>query len=274
MNDIIEQLGQVRTFVTNSHKLANVLQIKDRDAEQLIITKLFSEYQSALDNFVMQAVRGDAKSLWHITFRTKDIIREHFSQESRQNIAADQLEYIDFSRGIDYVRQYELDKVIQIIPKIFRNKRTRQFVEMTLEFGEAETTAKLGIDRRRFHMKLCAVERYCRNNRQKFVGVAISKEEQDIMNELDSIDAMIKYLEADYYQDKFMAVRLRRLFDERDEALTNILDTPKIKRPLKMIVNFGDESIRQECYVFVDRLYERQDKLKRRLVNYETSSLL
>lgn len=274
MNGIIEQLAQVKTFVTNSHRLANVLQIKDRDAEQLIITRLFSEYQNGLDNFVMQAVRGDAKSLWRITFRTKDIIREHFSQERRQNIAADEIEYIDFSRGIDYVRQYELDKVIQIIPKIFRNKRTRQFVEMTLEFGEAETTARLGINRRQFHMKLCAVERYCRNNRQKFVGVAISKEEQDIVDELDSINNMIKYLEADYYQDKFMAVRLRRLFDENDEALTNILDTQKIKQPLKVIVNFGDDSIRKECYVFVNRLYERQEKLKRRLANYETTSLL
>lgn len=274
LDDAIEQLKKVKTFVTNTHRLANILNIKDRDAEELIVARLFNEFRKEFDRFIMRSICNEPVALWHITYKTKDIIRDYFQSERRQQATKNELQYIDFGRGVSYVQQNELDKVIAIVPKIFRNKKTQMFVEQVLEFGEKETTARLNISKRQFSMKLCAVERYCRNNPQKLIGIAISREEQEIMTELESINAMINQLESEKYNDQLMSDYLHDLYNQQDEGLTNILDTPKIKRPLKVILNFGDESIKSECYIFVNRLYARQYKLKARLNRRETSSLL
>lgn len=267
MDNLIRILEAQRVFITNSHQLANSLSIKDEDAAHLLATEIYTIRRADFKEFVARVVERDKNALWRITFAKRDIIRRHFGDKKNQAKVTDasQTSYIDFARGVNFVRDNEIDKVIEIIPKVFTNSNTQEFVAWVLEFGATETMAVLDMSQRQFNLKLRDVERYCRKKRQKFVGVAKSREEQEMMEKRKVLSEIINMIEGDAYSDEAMSKAIVNLHRQGNPTIEQLLGTAGISTPLKVVSQFGQPNVLRQSYIFINEAYKQYNKISRKL---------
>lgn len=268
MDNLIKILEIQRVFITNVHQLTNALSIKDEDAAHLLATELYTLKRDEFTDFVGLVVERDKNALWRITFTKRDIVRHYFGDKKNQAKVTDasQTSYIDFAKGMNFVRDNEIDKVIEVIPKMFTNSNTQEFVAWVLEFGAIETMTVLGLSRRQFNLKLRDVERYCRKKRQRFIGVAKSREEQEMIKKKKVLSEIIKLVEGDAYSDIAMSQVIANLHRQGNPTIEQLLGTKGISAPLKLISQFGQPSVLRQSYIFINEAYKQYNKISRKLV--------
>nr|WP_054756610.1 hypothetical protein [Liquorilactobacillus satsumensis] len=177
MKTVEEKLINSRTFITNVHQLANSYYISDAEAQSLLLDEILQHRLGSYnDQEIIQSLADNSSVFnWKITFAAKDVGKKISQQRRRESETVDMLKLgindsfvinlsnVANSKGSDTAR------VIQLLPKLLRKKSTRDFISLTLLYGEIETRERLGITEKQFKKKIENIEAFCKRHRQRLL---------------------------------------------------------------------------------------------------------
>lgn len=264
----VKSITGFRQFKTETHKLANSLSIPDKDAKQLILVELTQHRLSGWsDADICTAIRNnDIVISYKMTYSRRDILRKHYkqlhnAQQATHELAAtvqDSYSIIDMSASTR--TQEDVDAAIELLPQIFSNAKTRDFVSSVLQHGELETRARYHMSRRQFSQKMNRVCRYASQNRKKLIGIMANRNDNNEMKELEALNTWTLMLENEDVTDK----QLQRYLNQHGELISDIVDTPKIKHQGKLVADFAHAD-HADQYAFCNLMAERKERLEKYL---------
>lgn len=265
----VNLLRNYPTYKAAKHKLMFELNIKEFEADNLLFTELisnrFRHYDS--DTIVKAIVSENKVFSWKITYTFMDIKHKHFSEIDKNRELKEKLKRENLSQVIklnrpDKMQSSDIDKVIKLLPKIFKKSTIINFATSVLRFGKDETIAAFDLTAKLFNNRMSYIERYCKKHRQKLVNIVLSKEQAEMIEEKQIITESIECIEStEYTDDKF-----QDLFNEHYEYFDDLIGKiPMIHSPELLIDNFK-EAMNLDKYKLINALYERYDFISNKVI--------
>jgi len=229
-----------KTFIKTAGVLGVNLQIKQEDAQHLLLTDLWEHRYHGLQNIAESGLTS--KQQRDIIFSRKDIERATFKRENADmamfvsdhndddtslidNLAGTPVEGTSYS-------EEEIKQVLVNVPNIFR-KANHEFVTLLLTEGEEATKEILGMTTKQFNNNMKQLERSLSEGheaRKKADRVLISDAERKLQENKEIANTLIDLVEAG---DEHAAIKA---------LLEEIEDNPffdpawdKTKYPVRMI---------------------------------------
>jgi len=259
-------LQNTRTFKTNMHKLANATRMTDADATQTLTREwLLNRYPN--DCFINEVedrlTANDPVLMWSITYARLDIQRDYFTEQKKlQHEDIDRAEQLTVDNMAD--RAY-LPDVLDVADKVFSHERARRFVKLALTKGKEGTMQELSITPSQFNERVRGAEKYCRNHKDKLIGVIKNKEDDATIERLRALTMLVDILEDETLSDVGVEMQVTNYLRRRreDAVISKLIGSNGITHQQQLIEDFG--SNKREGYIFVDELYKERDRLQRRL---------
>lgn len=261
----IELVLQSRSFKTNVHHLANETGMDDYEAQTELSSEILNKRFSGLNP--LDVIKGlednDPYFTFKVTYARKDIERRLYKDINRQKDTINKLQdtvnrqyLFEVDNGFS---KDDIERVIDLLPDLYKNTKTQLFVATCLRYGKAETMIRLQLTPKQFHQKLRNAERYSNRHREKFNLVAVSNEEIALMDEQVCLIALISCLEScDYTDDKFQSL-LDYLADMSGELIGQL---PGIKHQAAVLEHWTNADVNDK-YTLVNGIYERLDDIGR-----------
>lgn len=258
---LIKAIEATPTFKTNTHKLANNLIIRDADAEQLLINEVIEHRLPDVEPDKLKALveSNDDRLMWGITYARLNVQKNHWKEVRRHD--HDQLTFNEPVGTCDSITEEETAMAIDLSNKIFRNRKTIEFVSYVLHFGQAEAINYFGLTKKQFYERVRWVERYCRTHPNKVDSASKTKRDERLANELELLQGFTILLESQFNSDLAITAYLESLIDA--DAIQDLVGTKGIQNQSAVIHDFG--SNKHDCYIFVNAVYDRIDKIEKEL---------
>lgn len=260
--EYVEKLRSIDSYQVAVHKLMNRLNLKNYEADQLLYIQLTEHRLKTFDEEVLliKIDEQDVRLKWAITYACRDVTRREYADRKKQeNIK--QSEVINLDRP-DRLTEHDLNSILNLIPKLFKNHFTAQWCISVLEYGEIETRENFNMTKRQFSDKLYQVELYCKKHREKMVNMVLSKQQQDFLEEESTLRKFIETVEREDFRDE----DFNELIEEHYEFIDDVIGCiPRLQQPKLLLEDFkACSSI--DKYKLVNRLYGRLDELERRMI--------
>lgn len=179
----INMIVSTPAFIKNANRLSYQLKMSRRDASQELLLELLDHrLRTWTDKDVKEAVIGDLPSLKsRIFYSQKDIVRRKFKDDKREQEKAEMLVNAEPS---DNAQQTE--QALALIPDLFKNSQTRDWVQSVLKVGKEQTMADFGQTERQFNNKLAKTCKYAVLNRERTRKIMNTKFDDNDMRELQT----------------------------------------------------------------------------------------
>lgn len=264
------ELIKIRNFQTQKHIVANQLKVDDYEAETLLLDELMlTRLNKYTHQEILELMHNDEKKFaWEITHARKDIYRKHQQKLNKEKQLVvnlrlntrDSIINLDNTKNLDEINT---QKVIDLLPQIFSNKSTREFVKLVFQYGKEETEHQLDMNEKQFNKKLQNVEYFCRKHNEQFINLVVNKRDEELLNEQQMLKELEGCLNREDYEDDLFQLSINKYKDYLDDILGDYKDYPI--NPGKLLNRFN-EQIHSEQYKLVNcitwRLEEVGDKLR------------
>ncbi|MEN8553419.1 hypothetical protein [Lactiplantibacillus plantarum] len=250
-DDIIKQLIDWRTFLTNQHLLSNALKLSDNDAQQELLNELishrFKRYSASQLSELVKA--HDTNLGWSITYCRLDLISKHFKSLGKIAQMEHAAELEDVSTGVvrladdngntTDISEFKLQQVVAQFP----TDKTRLFVDMTLRYGKLETMAVLKLTNKQYQRRLRNATSYVNKHRSKFDLITDRERNSRLyeLNSLNELDAIINGTREGSIQD---------WIDSHTKLVNELLSTSEV-RYQGAILNHWDTASKADQYAFI-----------------------
>ena len=264
------ELIKIRNFQTQKHIMANQLKVDDYEAETLLLDELIlTRLNKYTYQEILELMHNDEKKFaWEITHARKDVYRKHQQKLNKEKQLVIRLKLNTRDSIINLGNTKNLDetntqKVIDLLPQIFSNRSTREFVKLVLLYGKEETECQLGIDEKQFNKKLQNIEYFCRKHNEQFINLVVNKKDEELLSEQQMLRELEECLNRGDYEDNLLQILINKYKDYLDDILGNYkyYHTNHGK-----LLNDYANQLHKEQYKLVncisDRLKEVGDKLR------------
>lgn len=257
----VEELTHYRTFRVEKHKLANALHVSDQDAEQELLTELVEHRMARFDDDQVKKLitLDDAGFSFKIVYARKDILRAHYRTLRRQQETQESL--IDLQS--DSRTQEDILQALDLVPALFSNTATQEFVTCVLMHGKEETMKRMSLTKRQFSLKLWRTEQYCIAHRQKIIGLIKTKADEQLIKEHNRLQSLHDVLTDEASTDADIQAWCQNNQDYCDDVAGRV---PGIHEQVEVIEAFATAP-RDDQYRFIEWCESRLDELTEKLVN-------
>lgn len=257
-DDIIKQLINWRTFLTNQHAVANTLKLSDNDAQQELLNELFSHrFNRYTATQLSELVTAHDTNLgWSITYARSALVSKHFKQLGKRAQMEHAAELEDVSTGIirlsddngntTDISEFKLQQVVAQFP----TDKTRLFVDLTLRYGKLETMAVLKLNNKQYQRRLRNATSYVNKCRSKFDLVTDNKRDSKLymLNSLNELFSTI---------DKEGSIQ--SWIDSHTKLVNELLADSTVRYQGTILRAFGKSS-KADQYAFISQCINAQNK--------------
>lgn len=243
----IKELVSTPAFLSNASKLAYMLHItRQRDASQELLIELLDHRLRTWSNKdVTMAITKDLPSLkWRIKYARKDLVRKEAKLNSRELTKSQMLAGMEPQAS----NQAETLEALSLIPNLFKNANTRDWVESVLRVGQRETMVRFNQTPRQFNCKLNKVCRYARkwqpkqsNSHEK--ELHILGQWDDLMNDTGTTDDDVQ-----------------AFINSHQDYINEVINSPQVAYQVRLIKNLKHAG--KDKYILVNLMAKREQELK------------
>ena len=243
----IRELISTPVFISNASKLAYMLHMSHQDASQELLLELLDHrLRKWTDKDVTLAIQRDTPSLkWRIGYAAKD----YYRRVNRS--AARELTKSQMMAGMEphVSSQSETLEALSLIPNLFKNANTRDWVESVLRVGQRETLIRFNQSPRQFNSKLVKVCKYARQHQQPKQPNSHTKEREllkqwdDLMDDTDTTDDDVQ-----------------AFINSHQDYINEVINSPQVAYQGRLIKDFAHAG--RDKYVFVNLMAKREQELK------------
>lgn len=254
------------TFLTDSHHLANDLHISDSEARIAIEQRLLTRRAAKMtaEELIEGLTNNDAKLNWHITYTYRDLRREHWTMVNKEKQKVEDLKPTTseaYEIDLTNLDEDTLSQVVELLPDLFRERGTRDFIQSVLEVGKLQTMEDFNLTKRAFNQKMRQIEKYANEHRESFIGFVKSKQDQKNIKEEAELNKLEEIINNELYTPERFKYALK--FDVDPVTLDELLDDPRYKHPGQLLENWDSpESYKPDEYLFTRKLNKKLDELK------------
>jgi hypothetical protein len=266
--ETVNMLMSYRQFVTESHKLANALRLKDGDSKHLLLVELLEHRLSNTpDEVIANDVANNSPAFsFKITYARKDVIRKHYRTLAHKAKAEEDLSltsqdsYVIAELNPDARTLDDMEAALELLPTVFSNSNTRNWVAYVLKHGKEETMEHFSQSARAFTQKLNRVCKYANTHRERTIGLMASRNDSNEMHQLEALTQWANMMADEDVTDK----QLQQYISQHGSLVASIVDTPKIKKQGKLVADWANAD-HADQYAFCNIMAERKAKLERYL---------
>ena len=251
----IKELISTPAFISNASKLAYMLHDNIETASQeLLLELMFHRLRKWSDKDVGIAVQRDLPSLkWRIKYARKDLVRLSHRDATREVEKAHMVSHMEPQPS----NPDEVLEALKLIPDLFSNANTRDWVGSVLRVGQKETMVRFNQTRRQFNNKLVKVCKYCHQNQHQHQQpndshtkeLGLLKQWNDLMADPETSDDAVQLF-----------------IDQHGAYINEIVDSPLIRYQGKVLKDFAQAG--KDKYILVNLMAKREQELDRR-TNHE-----
>lgn len=224
------------------------------------MTNRLNDYDDAA---LVSAINQDDQVMgFRIVYARRDILRMHYREQRRRMDSVNALSRMIELDSAMRTRQ-DIEAAIPIVEQLFANQATKTFVLDTLQFGQAETMARLNLDRRQFAAKLRRAEKYCCQHRQKIIGLISSRQDKKDVVERELLQSLHDLLADSETNDEDVMVWINSNREYCEELMGEISG---INHQLLMLNDFS-KCDHAEQYRLINALELKLVYLNKKLVN-------
>lgn len=247
------------TFIHNANRLSFQLKCSRQDSSEcLIVEMLEHRLRSWTDTDVEQAVKNDLPSLkWKIKYAARDCYRRESRDASQEQEKAEML--VNAGQQNDNTEQTE--QALALIPDLFKNSQTRDWVKSVLKVGKEQTMADFGQNQRQFSNKLSRTVKYANEHRQKIGDIKMRQISDGSMRELEvwnQFDQLIT----------FSPQQVQQFINQHREMFDKIIDSASIKKQGVLLDDFKNADLSDKKSL-IKLIQKRVDELEHELTNRE-----
>ncbi|KRL36609.1 hypothetical protein FD20_GL001152 [Liquorilactobacillus uvarum DSM 19971] len=259
---------KIDSYVTATHRIMNALNISGYEASNLLYDRLINHrLKNMTAAQVMKQIEEKNNSLkWLITYSGKDVKRNELQDKKRQEKVREELKKYDtgiiqLTYSNNTLRPKDREKIIALLPKIFRNHKTAEWCAYLLKYGELETRHHYKQTHRQVQLKLNDLEKQCNRHRERMINIVLSKREKEIIAEEDVLKEFTQLLESESYTDE----QMQDLINEEYAYIEDLMGTVYMKNPKMLLDSFMD-AVNTDKYIFCNVIYGRIKELERKMI--------
>ncbi|EPC34285.1 hypothetical protein Lpp120_1061 [Lacticaseibacillus paracasei subsp. paracasei Lpp120] len=242
----IKELISTPAFIRNASKLAYMLHVSRENASQELLLELLDHRLRTWSNKdVTVAIQCDQQNLkWKIKYAAKDYYRRINKYFARELTKSQMLAGMEPRPS----NQSEVLEALSLIPELFKNANTRDWVESVLVFGKKETMVRFGQTPRQFGNKLNKVCKYAHSHQQP--KQRSRTKELQVLSQWDDLMADQGTTDDD----------VQAFIGQHEEYINEVINSPLIKYQGRLIKNFSHAG--KDKYIFVSLMAKRGHELK------------
>lgn len=249
----MEDIQATRNFSTQSHILANDFNLSSKDAESLLLERIYHRLQS-----------GKEFNDWVTTFSRKDCER------SLGNEARYKAEHVDDGYQMDSLVNPSTEVAEElsddVLEQIFPDSRSRAFVQSVLSSGKKETMSSFGLTKQQFNSRLNHRIKYCHDHSALINRVLATDERKALIKQQRLIQVLLDDVDNPEIDDQGLNVMIATFFDYYP-VLHDWLEDAKeqfgLRYEHKVVDNFTNSG--KDGRLFLQYLYQQLDSINERL---------
>lgn len=266
-DELISKLVNLRAFVTVVHEVSNKDKcLDDSQAQEYLMQELIEHRlgKYSVNQVIDMIDNNDNHFSWLITYAGRDVIKKFKNKQQRELDTKDKLAtmqkdsyYIDMDRSTR-ITDEQLNKVIKLLPSLFKSQSLIDFIESVLLNGKQVTKDKFNLTDRQFNKKMTYTEKYCREHRQKFINIVTTPEDRQLVREEELINTILNCQYDTEVQELF------NTYQTRIEDLVGLAHDPYITYQTRFISDYH-HAPEYDKVAFRHYLLTRLDYIKGRL---------
>jgi len=252
----MEYIQATKNFSTQSHILANDFHISNKDAESLLLERIYHRLQS-----------GKEFNDWITTWSRKDCARS-LGNEYRYKA-----EHIDDGYSMDDITNPSTDDQYSqlsddVLSQIFPDSRSREFVQSVLNSGKEETMAKFNLSNNAFRSRLNHKIKYCHDHSALINRVLLTEDRKELIKQQRLIKVLLDDVDNPSIDDQGLNVMIATFFDYYP-VLHDWLEDAKessngeLKYEAKVVNDFTNSG--KDGRLFLQYMYGRLDEINEQL---------
>lgn len=254
----INMIVSTPTFIHSANRLSYQLKWSRQDASEFLIIELLEHRLKCWKNEDVQtAVENDLPSLkWRIKYAAKDCYRRESRDDKREQEKAQMLSNVKANENIE-----QSEQALALIPTLFSNSQTRDWVQSVLTVGKLETMNRFGQTERQFCGKLAKVCKYANEHRQKTGELKMRQLNDNDMRELEIWNQWEKLI-------VFEPDKIQQFINQHRSMFDKVVDSPLIKQQGVLLDDFenADVSDKRQIIVLIKKhVAELEHKLTKRM---------
>lgn len=249
----IEDIQATKNFSTQAHILANDFHISNKDAESLLLERIYHRLQS-----------GKEFNDWITTWSRKDCER------SLGNEARYKAEHVDDGYQMDSLANPSMEVATElsegVLEQIFPDSRSREFVQSILNSGKEETMATFNLTRQQFNSRLNHRIKYCHDHSDLINRVLNTNERKLMESEKQLISILLDDVDNPEIDDQGLNVMVTTFFDYYlvlHDWLEDAKEQLGLKYEAKVVNDFTNSG--KDGRLFLCYLYGRLDSINEQL---------
>lgn len=253
MDELLTYVMGTRNFATQAHILANDFHLSNKDAESLLLERIYHRLQSGkeFNNWVTTWSRKDCeRSLGNEHKYKSDHIDDSFEMDSLAN------------PGSTEVATELSDEVLRAI---FPDDRSFQFVSEVLKHGKQQAMNTFGLTKQQFNSRLNHRLKYLDKHQELLNKIVYTDERKELKAEQECINEFFKLLDSPL-SDPVLNRIIEKLFTHHDfmnDYLDRATKEYQLKYQAKVVHDFMNGGL--DSRKFIQFLYNRVTKLDNQL---------
>lgn len=235
---------------------------------KIIMTGLNASRQEALNMLYVEWVNKRAKKVPHsrllsyannhpklFVYAAQSVKQKHFRDLKRETEKSKNSTILAEGGMSSEEKESLTKRAIKVLPAIFKNVVTRNFVKYVFKSGKEETKKKFKLTNKQFSRKIRDIEKLCVKNRQQINQILNFSGNQ---NEINILNEFINEIESENYsEDKFQEL-INKHYEYIDDLAGQI---PMIYSPL-LLVNDWKIACLKDKYKLINKIYSRKKELE------------
>lgn len=174
----MEDIQATKNFSTQSHILANDFHLSSKDAEAMLLERVYHRLQSGKDF-----------NDWIVTWSRKDCERTLGNEYKYK------AEHVDDGYQMDSLANPSIEVATElsdeVLEQIFPDTRSREFVQSVLSSGKEETMAKFNLSNNAFRSRLNHKIKYCHDHSELINRVLDTDERKELVKQQRLIKVLL-----------------------------------------------------------------------------------
>lgn len=249
----MEDIQATKNFSTQSHILANDFHLSNKDADAMLLERVYHRLQS-----------GKEFNDWIVTFSRKDCERT-LGNETRYKA-----EHVDDGYQMDSLANPSTEVAEElsdeVLHAIFKDDRSFQFVTEVLEHGRKQAMATFNLKRQQFNSRLNHKIKYCHDHSELINRVLATDERKELIKQQRLIQVLLDDVDNPEIDDQGLNVMVATFFDyypQLHDWLENSKEELGLKYESRVVNNFTGAGL--DSRLFLQYLYERLDSIDNQL---------
>ncbi|MHA6973955.1 hypothetical protein [Levilactobacillus brevis] len=250
----MEDIQATPNFSTQAHILASDFHLSNKDAESLLLERIYHRLQS-----------GKEFNDWVTTWSRKDCERT-LGNEYRYNA-----EHVDDGYQMDDITNPSSEVATElsdeVLSQIFPDSRSREFVSEVLKHGKQQAMATFGLTKQQFNSRLNHKLRYIDRHSALINQVLATDERKSMESEKQLIELFLNDMDNPLLEDDDDLNSVIRTLFNIHPVLHDWLDDAKEQLGLKyereVVNNFTNSG--KDGRLFLQYLYQQLDEIDTQL---------